>query len=490
MQRVCPSQLAAFGRACILIFSYLTICFQVVLCSGDFTIRTTLQSTATFSKHDATTLQDTRTDHDHTYHTHEHSGLVTAVLEQHDERPVDNKAYSEDNTNTPATGSIKQERTVQPDIVSSTVSASFAEWKTVTSGREFDVTCGPGHNNTCSDPITTPSSLGQANVTSPVDAATETTPGWRVAMNAGMVGMACTGVVANSITFVTLTVNGRAFSRLTAVLLKHQALIDTAVCALAGVLFMQSSAWHVGQYTIDLVVCFLWHSQLVFWVIVLASIWNLVFIAGDRLMAVCFPIKYKTLSVKRLKIAIALLYIPCFSSTAPSISLVSFVDGYCVLGKSMSPEVAYRFYYWYTIFWLFVTYIFPLMSFVAFYGRIILQLQRHRRAVSSTANSLALTKSTVRITKCAITVTCIFVATISFGSIYFCLGHVGVMDYNLGAPEQLIGSLLTVCNSLANPFMYAIFLPAFRRSLWTTVCLRLNAVQDESTEATVGSTTA
>ena len=473
-------QSAWVGRICLL----LTICSQVALCSDDFTVHTTLLSTATFSNYES----KTQADDDHTYFTRGHSDLVTTVLEHHDEWTADKTGYPEDNAIMPTMAALTQE---QPHIVLSTLSgASFAEWKTaISGGGEFDITCGSGHDNRCNgnDPIMTTLPLGQANVTSSVDA-TETTPGWRIAMNTGMLCMSCTGVIANSLTFATLTVNGRAFSRLTSVLLKHQALIDAAVCALAGILFMQSSAWHVGQYTIDIVVCFLWHSQLVFWVIVLASIWNLVFVAADRFMAVCLPVKYKALSAKRLKIAIVALYIPCFCSTAPSISLVSFVDGRCVLGKSMSPEVAYRFYYWYTIFWLFVTYIFPLMSFVAFYGRIILQLQRHRRVVSSTVNSQALTKSTVRVTKCAITVTCIFVATISFGSIYFCLGHVGVMDYNLGAPEQLVGSLLTVCNSLANPFMYTIFLPAFRRSLWTTVCLRSNAVLDESTEATACST--
>ena len=322
---------------------------------------------------------------------------------------------------------------------------------------------------------------GLVNATSAPDGDDTTTPRWRYAMNVCVLLLAPTGVVANLLTFATLTVNGRAFSRMTALLLKHQSLIDAAVCTLASGVFMQTSVWHVGVYAIDVVICFVWNNQYIYWAIVLLSVWNLVFIAVDRLIAVCFPIKYLTKSPVRVKIAIGVTYLASIVSTSPSVNLVSFSHGRCTLGISLSPNVADKFYYWFSIFYLFVSYIIPVVSFVALYSRTILQLHRQRTAIASAIQSHTLTRSTVRVTKCAITVTAIFIVTISYDSIYFFLGNVGVTSYDLGSAVQLVGVLLTVCNSLANPFMYIVFMPGFRRSLKATICRRGNAVQDALT---------
>ena len=324
------------------------------------------------------------------------------------------------------------------------------------------------------DPNTT---LGCADNTSRAEMTAATTI-CRNMMDAGLLTMVGIGMVANTLTLVTLTVNGRAFSRLTVVLLKHQSSVDVVVCALASGVFMQTSVWHIGLRAVDYVICFLWHSQYIYWAYVLLSVWNLVFIAVDRLIAVCYPMKYNTLPVRSLKIAIAVMYAPCILSPAPSMGLVRFVHGRCVLGRSLSSGHAYRFYYSFSIYWLFVTYIIPVILLLGLYWRIVLQLRRYRITIASASQSHTLTLSTIRVTKCAITVAVVFMMTISYDSIYFCLGNVGVLNYDLGSPLQLVGIMLTVCNSLANPFMYTLFMPAFRRSLQTTICRRNNAVQD------------
>ena len=142
------------------------------------------------------------------------------------------------------------------------------EWNVATEGNSEYVsrfaqcdTCNGSYQ------ATTSWAPGEANTTYPGEE-TATTPLWRRIMNAGLLGMAGTGVVANTMTFVTLTVNGRSFSRLTVVLLKHQALIDAAVCALASGVFMQTSVWHVGQYAVNYGVCYIWNSQYIYWGVV------------------------------------------------------------------------------------------------------------------------------------------------------------------------------------------------------------------------------
>ncbi|KAK2186405.1 hypothetical protein NP493_201g02032 [Ridgeia piscesae] len=369
---------------------------------------------------------------------------------------------------------VTNEVNIQPTMESKRFGVRATGWIVAVEGTgEFASRCGLGDDSSCAPDITVSSPSGQEYVTYAESNSSTGTPLWRRIMNAGLLGMAGTGVVANTLTFVTLTINGRAFSRLTAILLRHQALIDAAVCALASGVFMQTSVWHVGQYAIDYAVCFVWHSQYIYWAMVLLSVWNLVFIAVDRLIAVCFPIKYKSLSPCARR--------PPFDSL-PSSTANATSASHCPL------DLAKAFYYWFSVYWLFVAYIVPMVSFLLLYGRTVLQLRRQRFAVASATHSQTLTKSTIRVTKCAITVTVIFAATISYDSIYFCLGNVGATSYELGKPVQLVGILMTVCNSLANPFMYAIFMPTFRRSLRRTICRRGNAVHDEGTTVTVGST--
>ena len=377
------------------------------------------------------------------------------------------------------------ENNIQPsDETNNMNHAAFAEQKADCS--DDDGVGGLGVSDGCngSDLQTTSLCDVQAKNTSMA----ETTPLWRHIMDAGVLCVGVIGVIVNAMTFITMTINGRAFSSLTVVLLKHQAIVDIAVCACGSAVFTQQAVHHLRQHTIDFVICYIWYSQMLYWATVLVSVYNLVFIAFDRLVAVCFPVRYKTVSPTHLKIVIAIGYVPCICSAAPCVALVSFVNGQCVLGISLPPDLAYTFYYGYSIHWLFVAYIIPVALFVILYGRIILQLRRHRKAIASTIESQALTKSTVRVTNCAITVTAVFIVTISYHSIYFCAGNVGLVNFDLGGPTQLIGILLTVCNSFANPFMYAMFMPAFRRSLRATIWRKSNAVQDEPTVETPGST--
>ena len=50
---------------------------------------------------------------------------------------------------------------------------------------------------------------------------------------------------------------------------------------------------------------------------------------------------------------------------------------------------------------------------------------------------------------------------------YLISNTVESVTYDLGSPAQLTGIMLMTVNSLSNPLMYAMFLPAFRRTIGT-----------------------
>ena len=423
-------QLSEPCRRCILLVVFLMVCLQAGRCSADEVSKTILLKKVQPSDCTENELNNTRTDNGTGYSsTQEPAGHVTTIRMSDFGKTFDNAYYL--------------------------------------NGSKLN---GSDSNITFSAATT------QANAW------------WLSVRNAGVITMASTGVVANTLTVVTLTVNGRAFSRLTSVLFKHQAIIDLSVCVLACGVFLQTHVWNMGVRYVDFVVCFLWHSQFIYWTAVFLSAWNLVFIAVDRLIAVCFPVKRKNLSSKQIKIAIAGMYVPCMIIACPSLTYVNFKHGRCALGSFMSPDMHYKFNYWGSIFCLVMDYICPVILFVILYGRIVLQLHRHRNPITSSVQSESLTVSVIRVTKCAIAVTAIFIVSLSFQGIYYCIGSVGVMTFEFRGPMHLFGILMTLFNSFANPFLYAIFMPAFRRSMRTTVCRRRNEVQDEATLDTPGHT--
>ena len=50
------------------------------------------------------------------------------------------------------------------------------------------------------------------------------------------------------------------------------------------------------------------------------------------------------------------------------------------------------------------------------------------------------------------------------------LGYTGVTEYKVNSPIQKVAVLFATCNSVANPFVYALLMPAYRKSVMLTLC--------------------
>ena len=97
-------------------------------------------------------------------------------------------------------------------------------------------------------------------------------------------------------------------------------------------------------------------------------------------------------------------------------------------------------------------------------------MTRRERIKSTTmptcSNVIDVANSMMTMTGVAVTV--IFVLTMGYDIIYYMLGAIGVVVYVLNSPVQKIGLLLSAFNSVANPFVYILMMPAFRSSLRKT----------------------
>ena len=304
---------------------------------------------------------------------------------------------------------------------------------------------------------------------SPTEAGEGQTPSWQTAIERTQMAMAIFGFAANIITLVTLTRNGDTLSPPICLLLKHQALADSGVCAMAAVILVQVPFWTSDLTWLDVLTCHIWHSQALYWFMIFVSIWNLVFVSAERYMAICLPFLHSNLTTKRMVLAILLLYLVSLLVITPDFLRYRFDYDRkrCRRGFIFSGEQSSTFYYAYTIVCLFTDYFIPLMAYIAMYSRILFTLATRKKNVHL-ATSRTIRSTSNCLTKTAVALTLIFIFSIGFGKWYYVLGNTGVIPHKPNSPVHEIPVFLAVFNSCINPCVYTILMPAYRKSLRRT----------------------
>ena len=295
------------------------------------------------------------------------------------------------------------------------------------------------------------------------------------------------GYVANKITFITLVRNGDMFSTAICQLLKHQALVDSWICAMGTILLLQPPMWATGNSYFDAAVCYLWHGQGLFWGAILLSVWNLAVIAVERYMAVCRPFNHGDVQGKLTAYSIAAMYVTNVFVILPSFMQVRFVNGVCYSEYLIQGTIGEQLFYAYSLVWFFAVYVLPVVAYVFLYGSVILAL--YRRSITSVNSSKAIDSAQTTITKTAITLTGIFLFAIGFDAWAYVLGYTGVVEYEFGSAKQKIGVFFSVFNSIVNPFVYLALMPSFRVSLRKTFSCCIKDTVETCTSREVSKTT-
>ena len=289
-------------------------------------------------------------------------------------------------------------------------------------------------------------------------------------INLVQIVVSLSGFAANVITLVTLWKNGEKFSKVTCLVLGHLAAIDACVCLVAGAYsLLPPVIWSWNHYYLDWATCYAWHSQLLYSVLVVISVWNLIVIAFERYIIVCHPLHRASVSQTNVWRSFLCTHLVAIIVEFPIAFRVRFTEGTCV------PEPYWvggnKFFYSYSIWSLFVTYIIPVAILLSLYVRIVSTLRMHSRS-NTLPHSAIVDAASESLIKTAIVVTSVFAVTIGIDRFYNVLGYTGVARYGLGTPLQKASTLVTAFNSVANPFIYCIMMPAFRLSLRQTLRCR------------------
>ena len=203
-------------------------------------------------------------------------------------------------------------------------------------------------NTTVSSANVTTRSIKQSTVAVTADVGT-----WRNYLVKLQIGVYIVGFVANTMTLITLMRKGDIFTPSTCLLLKHQALVDSWVCASGAIIFLQPQMWTTGNKYFDTAVCFIWHNQQPFWGAMLVSVWNLAAIALERYMAICFPFKNGKFREELSRNSIAVIYIVNVIVTMPCFIQVRFEHGACIWENVIGGYTGKQVFYAYVLFCFF-----------------------------------------------------------------------------------------------------------------------------------------
>ena len=292
---------------------------------------------------------------------------------------------------------------------------------------------------------------------------------WIVIFDSCQLAAMSVGIIANIVTVFALNKNGEAFTPVISLLVRHQSIIDIVVCILGMIILAQPPMWTTGDNVFSMLVCQVWHGQFIFWVAMFVSIYNLALISLERYLAVCRPFKHADFTPSTAKKCILGIY--CFVPIGAFLCFfqVYYTDGKCLSEYYFKTEAFKHVMKFYGFYAFATLYAIPCAIFFIMYGLVVVAFIKRKGQTDQLGTSRVLDKAATELTKTAIVVTGFFIVALGYDLWYYLLGHMGLVVYLKSTPLQKVGMFLAAMNSCANPFIYAMFMPAYRVAVRKTL---------------------
>ena len=116
-----------------------------------------------------------------------------------------------------------------------------------------------------------------------------------------------------------------------------------------------------------------------------------------------------------------------------------------------------------------LAFVVPSISFTVFYTAVFYAFYKRRKSIEL-ASSRVIDKASRDMTKSAITVTVIFVCCMGITYSDYMVRSTGLSKDTMTSTLARTGIWTASFNSSANPFIYALLMPAYRRSFAKTFC--------------------
>lgn len=296
------------------------------------------------------------------------------------------------------------------------------------------------------------------------------------------------GLLSNIATFITLKLNSKGFSTVSRIVLQNQAIADSFVCIMGIGIYTQPQFWLTSNHSLNSFLCQVWHSQAIYWSGVLLSVWNVVFITVERFILINQPFKHRDILSKHIYLAFAIMNVLCILLLIPAYLMTKYdhAKSKCLLRPYFPSPVFEMLLQVFMFWWFTIGYALPVAIFIGLYTKTLSALrQRQEKLKESNQESRFLKLADQQLTRTAGAVGIVFVIALSWDAWLCILSTIfDSIEYKFNSPLQVLGVFFADLNSCANPFIYATFLPGFRRSLAKTFGFR-KGINDGDTSNTL-----
>nr|XP_054767251.1 kappa-type opioid receptor-like [Lytechinus pictus]XP_054767252.1 kappa-type opioid receptor-like [Lytechinus pictus] len=215
--------------------------------------------------------------------------------------------------------------------------------------------------------------------------------------------------------------------------------------------------------------CKVVYSSVCMWISIMASVFTLIMISGERYVAVCYPFRYQRLFAGyRPDIILCVIWIISFIINTNSF-YVSFVDTPGVNCTVKFPTPEFQMFFGIVLF--LVEYLIPVIIMLMANVYTIRALNHQARSLVAKRDkrsgpALKLLQARRKVIEMLFVVVIIFVICWTPDQIGYLAFNIGLVEVDfLYSPVYRSFVALAFCNSCANPFIYAARNPNFRRAL-------------------------
>ena len=91
--------------------------------------------------------------------------------------------------------------------------------------------------------------------------------------------------------------------------IRHQTIMDALSCVVGILIMVKPGIWMTSYNTLDVILCYVWHSPMLYWIIYSASVFNVVIISMYRYFCICHPVKYNAWSNTKGNRFLSIIYV-------------------------------------------------------------------------------------------------------------------------------------------------------------------------------------
>ena len=248
--------------------------------------------------------------------------------------------------------------------------------------------------------------------------------------------------------------------------IRHQTIMDALSCVVGILIMVKPGIWMTSYNTLDAILCYVWHSQMLYWIIYSASVFNVVIIAVDRYFCICHPVKYNAWSNTKGYCLLSIIYV---LGTLPPIGTsldMTYANGTCINKNILSGIHLVIFQYTFAVYYTTFLFLLPMVVWIMTYGAILIKLYK-RSKITSLGNMRHINQASKEVLRSAVAVTVLFVAFTGYDlTIYVMSAFEIQVHYQIGSVSQITGLILVNCYSATNPLIYVIFVKKFRTKLF------------------------